>query len=52
MTPDEREIMNKLSKQLQEEKDPHEFTKLVGELVQLLHTNLNSIAPERTIEPS
>jgi len=50
MTPEEREQMNKLSKQLQETKDADEFTKLVRELIQLLQTKLNRLAPDRTLE--
>lgn len=51
MTPEEREQMNKLSKQLQETKDADEFTKLVRELIQLLQTKLNRLAPDRKLEP-
>jgi len=51
MTPDEREQMNKLSKQLQETKDADEFTTLVRELIHLLQTKLNRLAPDRKLEP-
>jgi len=50
MPPDEREQMNKLSKQLQETKDADEFTKLVRELIELLQTKLKRLAPDRKID--
>ncbi len=36
MTPDEREQMNRLCKQIQDEKDQKKFTALIEELNQLL----------------
>lgn len=52
MTPEEREKMNTLCKQLQEEKNPQEFTKLIRELIELLEPNLERIHPERKPEPN
>lgn len=36
MTSEEREKMNKLCRQIQEEKDPNKFTELIRELNELL----------------
>jgi hypothetical protein len=48
MTPEERELMNKLCQQIAVEKDPNTFDELVHQLNELLEKKEHRIKPEQT----
>jgi hypothetical protein len=51
MTPEEREKMNELCKQIQIEKNPQVFDQLVQELNELLEVKHERIHPEHKTKP-
>ena len=51
MTPEERERMNELCRQIQTEKNPEIFDQLVRELNDLIEIKHERIHPEHNIKP-
>jgi hypothetical protein len=52
MTPEERELMNKLCRQIEVEKDPKTFDELVHQLNELLERKEHRLNPEQRENPS
>jgi hypothetical protein len=52
VTPEERELMNKLCQQIAVEKDPNTFDELVCQLNDLLEKKEHRLKPEQRERPS